>query len=134
LTRVARWFIFPVFGTFWKAFEWKISIAFLTFWHPLWPFALYYGNLVYFVVVCYIFPILVYCIKRNLATLRLTLNIVLMKAFVTATITAAKLALQQSLKSLNSPNYTERIGVNLSQHLFDTMCTLGEKWHFLLKS
>jgi hypothetical protein len=41
----------------------------MTIWHTLWSFALCYDSLVYFVALCRIFPILVYCIKKNLATL-----------------------------------------------------------------
>jgi hypothetical protein len=59
----------PSFGTFWKAFEWKILISFMTIWYTVWPFDLFYGNLVYFVCVCQIIPVLVYCFKTNLATL-----------------------------------------------------------------
>jgi hypothetical protein len=32
----------------------------MTIWHTLWPFALIYDNLVYFVVVCYTIPILAF--------------------------------------------------------------------------
>jgi hypothetical protein len=34
----------------------------------LWHFDLFCGHLVYFVVIWYFFPILVYCITKNLAT------------------------------------------------------------------
>jgi hypothetical protein len=47
----------PSFGTF----EWKILIAFTTIWYNLWPFALFYGNLVFVVAIRYIIPKLVYC-------------------------------------------------------------------------
>jgi hypothetical protein len=40
-------------------------------WSTLWPFDIFYGHLVYFVVIWYISPLLVYCTKRNLATLRI---------------------------------------------------------------
>jgi hypothetical protein len=36
--------------------------------------SLMYGNLVHCVVFCYIFPVLVYCSKQNLATLFLIRN------------------------------------------------------------
>jgi hypothetical protein len=39
------------FGAFWTPFEWKILTSFMTIWLTLWPFALFYGNLVYFVAV-----------------------------------------------------------------------------------
>jgi hypothetical protein len=38
-------------------------------WCTMFPFTLFYGNLIYFEVICYIIPILVYCIKKNLAAL-----------------------------------------------------------------
>jgi hypothetical protein len=41
-------------------------------WYILWPFGLFYGHLIYFVdfiVIWYIFPFLVCCTKKNLATL-----------------------------------------------------------------
>jgi hypothetical protein len=59
----------PTFGEFWKAFEWKMIISFMTIWYTFWSFALFYGNLLHLVDICYIIPILVYCIKKNLATL-----------------------------------------------------------------
>jgi hypothetical protein len=38
-------------------------------WSILRSFAIFYGHLVYFVVIWYIFPHLVFCTKTNLATL-----------------------------------------------------------------
>jgi hypothetical protein len=35
---------------------------------PIWIFAIIYGHFVYVVVIWYISPILVYCTKKNLAT------------------------------------------------------------------
>jgi hypothetical protein len=40
----------------------------MTIWYTVWPFDLVYGNLVYYVGICYIIPILAYCLKKNLAT------------------------------------------------------------------
>jgi hypothetical protein len=40
----------PSFFTFWKPFEWKILTSFIT---TLWPFALFYGNLVHVVAISY---------------------------------------------------------------------------------
>jgi hypothetical protein len=51
------------FGTFWKAFDWLIFIL------TIWFMYLLCGHLLYFVALCYIIPILVNCIKKNLATL-----------------------------------------------------------------
>jgi hypothetical protein len=44
----------PIFGTFWKTFEY-ILIAFMVIWSSLWRFALFNYNLVYFVVFYYIY-------------------------------------------------------------------------------
>jgi hypothetical protein len=40
---------------FWKAFECYILISFMAIWYSLWPFALFYGSLVYFVVIYVIY-------------------------------------------------------------------------------
>jgi hypothetical protein len=42
---------------------------FLSIWYILRSFDLFFGRLVYFVAVWYIFPVLVYCAQKNLATL-----------------------------------------------------------------
>jgi hypothetical protein len=65
-------------GKFYRVFQWKLFVY-------LWPFGLSYGRLayfgaiyvVYFMVIWYIFPVLVCCTKKNLATLiqRSVLNI-----------------------------------------------------------
>jgi hypothetical protein len=49
-------------GTFWKALEGKMLVKVMAIWNILRPF----GN---FVVVCTFFPVLVNCLKNNLATL-----------------------------------------------------------------
>jgi hypothetical protein len=43
---------------------------FMDIWSILQPFVIFYGHLVYFVVSWYIFPVLVCCTKKNLATLQ----------------------------------------------------------------
>jgi hypothetical protein len=43
-------------------------------WYILCPFGLFYGHLVYFMVVWYIFTVLVCCTKKNLATLHTKLK------------------------------------------------------------
>jgi hypothetical protein len=43
--------------------------SFMNIWYTLWQFALFFGNLANSVVIYYIIPILVYCMKKNLATL-----------------------------------------------------------------
>jgi hypothetical protein len=62
---VARWlFHFKIqnLGIFRRALEWNS-------WHTLRPLEIYYAHLIYFVVVWYIFPILVRCNNKCLATL-----------------------------------------------------------------
>jgi hypothetical protein len=78
----------PNLGKFWRAFDWEMLIYFLailailrTFgifyhhlnyftdiWDILSPFELFYGHLGYFMTIWYIFPVLVSCTKKNLAT------------------------------------------------------------------
>jgi hypothetical protein len=59
----------PNFGKFWRVLQWKILRYFMTVWSILRPLEIFYGHLVYFVVIWYIFPVLVFCTKKNLATL-----------------------------------------------------------------
>jgi hypothetical protein len=56
----------PNLGKFCRVFQWKMLMFGLSYWHLvfLWPF-----SLVYFMVIWYIFPVLVCCTKKNLATL-----------------------------------------------------------------
>jgi hypothetical protein len=71
--RVARWFVFkpknPNLGTFWRVLQWKVLAYFRTIWSILRPLEIFYGRLVYYVVIWYFFPVLVSCTKKNLATL-----------------------------------------------------------------
>jgi hypothetical protein len=69
--RIARWFIFnPVLVHFGSPLNEK-------YWYLSWPFGTLCGHLFYFMAIwyiyalaiCYIIPILVRCIKKNLATL-----------------------------------------------------------------
>jgi hypothetical protein len=66
----------PSFGTFWKPIERKILISFMTIWHTcvrkLYFMAVWH---MYVVAIRYIMPILVYCVKKNLATLGISTNI-----------------------------------------------------------
>jgi hypothetical protein len=57
------------FGSILGVLEWKILVYIKTTWSILRPLEIFYGHLVYFVTIRYIIPILVYCIKKNLATL-----------------------------------------------------------------
>jgi hypothetical protein len=49
-----------IFDIFYDHFVYFEAVCFITY---------IYVHLEYFVVICYIFPFLVYCIKKNLATL-----------------------------------------------------------------
>jgi hypothetical protein len=60
----------PNLGKFWIVMQWKMLVYFMDTWSILRSFVIFYGHLVY--VVCGIFvyfPILVFCAKKNLATL-----------------------------------------------------------------
>jgi hypothetical protein len=59
----------PIWGNFWMALDWKMLIYFMTIRNTLQTFAIFYDHLVHFVIIWYIFPILVSCTKKNLATL-----------------------------------------------------------------
>jgi hypothetical protein len=56
-------------GKFWRFLLWKILVYFMTIWSILWPLEIFYGHLVYFVVIWYIFPHFVILDLLNLATL-----------------------------------------------------------------
>jgi hypothetical protein len=58
-------------GKFGRVLQWKILVKFMTIWSYLRPFGIFRGNLVNFIVIWYIFPILVCCTKKNLATVNL---------------------------------------------------------------
>jgi hypothetical protein len=45
------------------------AVIFYLHWSILQPFGIFYGHLVYFVVIWYIFTVLGCCTKKNLATL-----------------------------------------------------------------
>jgi hypothetical protein len=49
-------------------------VYFKAVWSILWPFGIFYDHLIYFMAIWYIFPVLVCCIKKNLATLRAVLK------------------------------------------------------------
>jgi hypothetical protein len=72
-SRVARWFIFvpkiPIWVNFRRALHWKMFIYFKTVWSYFQTFGIFYDHLVHFVFIGYIFPVLVTCTKKNLATL-----------------------------------------------------------------
>jgi hypothetical protein len=56
-------------GKFGRFLQWKMLEHFMTMWSILWPCGRFCGHLVYFMVLWYIFPVLVCCTKKNLATL-----------------------------------------------------------------
>jgi hypothetical protein len=57
-------------GRFWRALDWLMSIYFMAIWNILQTFGVFYDHLVvHFVFIWYIFPVLVSCTKKNLATL-----------------------------------------------------------------
>jgi hypothetical protein len=43
-------------GKIWMVLQWKLSVYFMDIWSILRPFYIFRGNLVYFVVIWYIFP------------------------------------------------------------------------------
>jgi hypothetical protein len=77
VTRVARCFVFkPKIGKFGRVLQWKMMVYFMDTWSILRSFVIFYEHLVQFVVIWYIFPVLVFFIKKNLATLIVTWSIV----------------------------------------------------------
>jgi hypothetical protein len=46
----------PILGKFWKVLQWKMLVFLGPFLSLLWPNGLFYGHLVHFVVIWYIFP------------------------------------------------------------------------------
>jgi hypothetical protein len=58
-------------GKFLRALDWKVLIYFKAIWNILWRLGIVYDHLVHFVFILYsfIFPVLVSCTKKNLATL-----------------------------------------------------------------
>jgi hypothetical protein len=59
----------PNLGDFWRVLQWKMLAYFMDNWFILQPFGVLYGHLAYFLVIWCIFPHLVCCTKKNLATL-----------------------------------------------------------------
>jgi hypothetical protein len=73
------WYILLAFGIFHDHL-----VYFLAIWYILWPFGIFYDHLVHtyilsplgiFCSVWYIFPFLVWCTKKNLATLLLCTDV-----------------------------------------------------------
>jgi hypothetical protein len=68
-------------GKFWRVLQWKMLVYFMSILSTLRPWKIFCGHLVYFVAIWYIlwsfgvfFPVLVYCTKKNLATLQLIIR------------------------------------------------------------
>jgi hypothetical protein len=59
----------PNLGKFWRVLQLKISVYFMPNWSILGSFGIFCSNLVYLKVLWNIFPVLMFCAKRNLATL-----------------------------------------------------------------
>jgi hypothetical protein len=62
----------PNLGKFWKVLQWNLYGYFVYFsakLYILWPNCIFYGHLVHFVVIGYLFPVLVSCTEKNMATL-----------------------------------------------------------------
>jgi hypothetical protein len=59
----------PNLGKFWMVLKWKMLVYFIAIWFIIRPFGIFCGHLVYFMVIWYIFPVLVCCTKKKLATL-----------------------------------------------------------------
>jgi hypothetical protein len=56
-------------GKFWKVLQWKMLVYFMAILVFLRPTVVFHGHLYAFVDIWYIFPNLVFCAKKNLATL-----------------------------------------------------------------
>jgi hypothetical protein len=59
----------PNLDKFCRVLQWKRMVYFMDSWSILWSFVKFYGHFVKYMVVCFIFPILVFSTKKNLATL-----------------------------------------------------------------
>jgi hypothetical protein len=59
----------PSLGIFWRVLQWKMFVYFVVIWSTLRPFGKYLDRLVYFLAIWFIFPVLVCCAEKNLATL-----------------------------------------------------------------
>jgi hypothetical protein len=54
--RVARWFVFKPKILIWVNFGGSCLLYFMTIWPILRPLEIFYGHLIYFVAISYIFP------------------------------------------------------------------------------
>jgi hypothetical protein len=107
-------------------------------WSILQPFDIFYGHLVYFVVIWYIFPMLIYCSEKNLATLINTYldTSIEVTAFFErsptieyadmSTPTPQKAALKYSCSTAKMPPPLCCVGIVCCTHMYTkiTLCTL----------
>jgi hypothetical protein len=56
-------------GKMFRPLDWKILLYFMAIWNVLRIYGISYDHLVHFVSIWYIFPVLVSCTKKHLATL-----------------------------------------------------------------
>jgi hypothetical protein len=59
----------PNLGKVWRALDGKMLIYFMALWNILQTFGIFSDHLVHFMLIWYIFPVLISCTKKNLATL-----------------------------------------------------------------
>jgi hypothetical protein len=59
-------------GELWRVLQYTMMVYFMDTWSILRSFVIFYVYLVQFVVIWYIFPVLVFSTKKNLATLVLS--------------------------------------------------------------
>jgi hypothetical protein len=59
----------PNLGKLWRVFQLKMLVYFTAIWFILLPFGIFCGHLIHFMFILNIFPILVCCTNKNLATL-----------------------------------------------------------------
>jgi hypothetical protein len=68
--RAARWFLFrPKLPKFWRTLYWKRLVYFMCFWNILQPYGIFKLHWVILLSLGIFFPGLVYCTRKNLATL-----------------------------------------------------------------
>jgi hypothetical protein len=61
-------------GKFWRALDWKMLIYFMAIWNILHTIGIFYDHWVHYVLIGHIFPVLVSCTEKNLATLAINLS------------------------------------------------------------
>jgi hypothetical protein len=63
-------------GKFWRVLQWKMLVYFIDTWSILWSFVIFYRRLVKLLQFGIFYPVLVFCAKKNLATLEATRRVV----------------------------------------------------------